>query len=638
MSSSRHHISTLRSKTIRFLSFTSVFLFSFIISFSQTNISGVVNSYYRVIEVIPAKACVRLNTVAGLARLQKTLLIQMKGASVVTNNNSSFGDTTSLNNAGNYEVAIICAINGDSVFMFHNFLNSYTVADKVQLVKFGEYFSASVIDTVKASAWNNTTGVGGVIALSVFQDLTLNAPIYGDASGFKGGAYLMSGGTCSNFFPSSAYIYNASVTSPLQQGAYKGESVYDITVAGLTGGRGAPANGGGGGNSHNNGGGGGANLNGGGIGGGNSSSAGCTVELHGLAGKPLKNWNGKKIFFGGGGGAGHSDGTPAAVMGGGNGGGVVIIIAGNLIGNGYKISANGGRGGDALSDGASGGGGAGTLIMSVSNYVGAVTLEAKGGAGGDENDLGTTKRCYGAGGGGSGGAVYFTGPVPPVSISVAGGGAGLEYGGDPLCNAAVLPASGSNGSTIAPYVIRQSTDSASYCLSIAPLPVRLLYFKATVTGSYVELKWRIANPQVIKEFVAEKFVNNDWIPINKMPASDLNETYSSVDAQPLAGINLYRIKIIEKNFSFSYSPVQQAMMNAQQERFIIYPNPAISEVCIIGNLSPYTEIKLFQGAGKLVWQKTQLESTNKVVIDLSGFAPGVYYLKLNGDVKKLIIR
>src|SRR4030095_4006412 len=116
MKSSPHHISTLRSKTIRFLSFTSVFIFSFVISFSQTNISGVVNSYYRVIEGIPAKACVRLNTVSGLARLQKTLLIEMKGATIRTNDNSMFGDTLSLNNAGNYEVAIICAINGDSVF------------------------------------------------------------------------------------------------------------------------------------------------------------------------------------------------------------------------------------------------------------------------------------------------------------------------------------------------------------------------------------------------------------------------------------------------------------------------------------------------------------------------------------------
>src|SRR6266498_2467168 len=120
-------ISCVRSKTLQLLTLFAIFSFHIIPCYSQTNISGVVNSYYSVVEVIPAKACVRLNTVTGLARLQKTLLIQMKGASVITTNNSSFGDTTSLNDAGNYEVAIICSINGDSVFMFHNFLNSYTI-------------------------------------------------------------------------------------------------------------------------------------------------------------------------------------------------------------------------------------------------------------------------------------------------------------------------------------------------------------------------------------------------------------------------------------------------------------------------------------------------------------------------------
>ncbi|HMD01100.1 MAG TPA: hypothetical protein VKH37_13145, partial [Ferruginibacter sp.] len=129
------------------------------------------NTYYKVVEVIPAKACVRLNTVTGLARLQKALLMQMKGASVVTTNTSSFGDTTSLNNTGNYELAVICSINGDSVFMFHTFLNNYVVADKVQLIKFAEYYSADVTDTIKASSWNNTNGTGGVIAISVAHDL-----------------------------------------------------------------------------------------------------------------------------------------------------------------------------------------------------------------------------------------------------------------------------------------------------------------------------------------------------------------------------------------------------------------------------------------------------------------------------------
>jgi len=81
-----------------------------------TSISGVVNTYHRVVEIIPAKACVRVSSTVGLNLYKRVLLIQMKGAGISTTNNSSFGDTTSLNNAGNYEVATICNIIGDLIF------------------------------------------------------------------------------------------------------------------------------------------------------------------------------------------------------------------------------------------------------------------------------------------------------------------------------------------------------------------------------------------------------------------------------------------------------------------------------------------------------------------------------------------
>jgi hypothetical protein len=624
------------SPKTRCLLLLKVLLLLFCYSPAQTNISGVVNNYYQVVEVIPAKACVRLNTVVGLARLQKTLIIQMKGASVITTNNSTFGDTTSLNNAGNYELAIICSISGDSVFMFHNFLNSYTVADKVQLVKFADYFSANVVDTVKATPWNNTNGTGGVIALSVSQTLTLNAPIYADGSGFAGGAYVLSNGTCFNApFDANKYVYNASFTAP-QSGSYKGESVYDFPLT-QSGGRGAPANGGGGGNNHNNGGAGGANLTAGGKGGGNSSSAGCTGDLHGEAGKPLKNWSGTKIFFGGGGGAGHSNGTLTTSNGGGNGGGVIFIQAGTLVGNGKVISANGGTGGNGVSDGASGGGAAGSLVMDVATYSGLLSIQAQGGKGGDENDVGTTQRCYGAGGGGSGGAIYFTGSIPAVTTSVTGGAAGLEYGGDPACNAAILPANGANGNTTSNYTIRQSTDSASYCLSIAPLAVKLFYFRVAQQTSDNQLQWGISNPDLAKQFIPEKIISNTWTPLSIVQADGLKQTYTYIDEHPGPGPNLYRLKLIEKNNSSFYSPIRQVNGKQTADAFLIYPNPASQQVIVTGNFSASTQIKLFDLSGKLKWQTKKLTANGSVVIDVSFLPTGVYAMQIDDIIKKLVV-
>jgi type IX secretion system substrate protein len=624
------------SRRIQHLILLKVLILCGLFCTSQTNISGIVNSYYTVLEVIPAKACVRLNTVAGLAPLQKTLLIQMKGASVNTTNSSSFGDTTSLNNAGNYEIAIICAINGDSVFMYHNFLNSYTVTGKVQLVKFAEYYSANVIDTVKASPWNNAAGTGGVIAISVSQDLTLNAPIYADSFGFRGGRYVLSNGTCFNTpFAATGYIYNAANTSP-QNGAAKGESVYDFPAA-QSGGRGAPANGGGGGNNHNNGGAGGANLNAGGKGGGNSSSAGCTTELHGLPGKALSSWSGKKLFFGGGGGAGHSNGAVTVSKGGGHGGGIILIQANNLIGNGYKITANGAKGGNALSDGASGGGAGGSVIMDVTTYSGSVTIQANGGKGGDENDLGTVQRCYGAGGGGSGGVLYFTGSTPAVTLSQAGGSAGLEFGGAPTCNAAVPAASGLNGNIIPSYSLRQATDSSSYCLSIEPLAVRLIYFKIAAAEQGILLQWRVANPETIEEFIIEKIIDGEWQPVSNLKATGANQYYYYTDEHPNAVTNLYRIRMIEKNNSLSYSPIRQLNWGQKLDRFTLYPNPASHQVTLTGDLSTTTRLRLIDVSGKLTWDKKIVTNTGSVTIDLSSLNPGVYFLQIENVIKKLVI-
>jgi hypothetical protein len=65
--------------------------------------------------------------------------------------------------------------------------------------------------------------------------------------------------------------------------------------------------------------------------------------------------------------------------------------------------------------------------MSVANsYSGALTIEAKGGNGGNTDNQNITNRCYGAGGGGSGGVIYFNGAMPAVTTSTAAGSAGLE--------------------------------------------------------------------------------------------------------------------------------------------------------------------------------------------------------------------
>ncbi|MGB3155728.1 MAG: hypothetical protein WBB06_14070, partial [Chitinophagaceae bacterium] len=212
-----------------------------------TPIGGIVNTYHQVLEIIPAKACVRVADPTGLNVNTRVMLVQMKGASIITTNSAAFGDTSSLNEAGNYEIGTICYIIGDSVFLFHTLLNTYSPSSgKVQLVQFAEYYSADVVDTVKAAPWDSLAGTGGVIAIFANQDITLNAPIYADSSGNKGGDFFLHNSNCGLFFPvGTGYAYDANVLGSELNGAYKGEGVSDVP-GNLDGAKGAPANGGGG--------------------------------------------------------------------------------------------------------------------------------------------------------------------------------------------------------------------------------------------------------------------------------------------------------------------------------------------------------------------------------------------------------
>ena len=610
-------------------------LFSTSFSFSQTtNISGIVNSYHSVIGVSAVAA--KLDNVTGLAYGNTVLVIQMKGASINTANNASFGDTTSLNYAGNYEAATICSVSNDSVYFFNELKNNYDINYKVQLVKFGEYYSANVIDTVKAQSWNSTTGKGGVLAIKVEADLTLNAPLFADSTGYKGAAFYMHSGTCGFFNPvGSGYAYDATSGSA-SNGAYKGEGVADVP-SNLDGARGAPANGGGGGNNHNNGGGGGANLTAGGNGGGNFSTgpSGCTGNYQGRGGKPLSTWSNTKIFLGGGGGAGHANSTNQTYAGG-NGGGIIIVLANNIIGNGHKISANGQNGRSTSYDGASGGGAGGTIIMNVTNtYSGTLTIQAIGGNGGNEDDDNSSGRCYGAGGGGSGGAIYFNGSLPAITSSVSGGTAGINI--DALsCGAPVPAVNGTDGSRITNYSYQTSVTPSASC-TIA-LPVRIIYFNALLTADKkVKLEWDITDPGEANSFTIEKINSlNDWVDLSTVSAQSNVHHYEIFDNAPIAGENIYRLRVNGKNNNVIYS-LQKRVLLKYNVPFTVYPNPAKSKVTISGKLHAGTNIRLTDISGRPIKEIITNASLSSLEFSFPPLSPGIYLLNVDNYLAKIII-
>ncbi len=472
------------------------------------NLTGILNTYYPGTANVAAGAVkipVGAATGAGAAIAAGNLLlvIQIQDASINDTNSVAYGNGstgqgfTALNSAGDYEFVSAtgpiaagsvpisgAGAGGGLVFAYHSAVASANAGQSTyQVIVVPQYTTASfsLASPPTALPWNGSTG--GVLALDTSNTLTLNgATVSVDGQGFRGGAGMQLnggvGGANTDYFHAAPATYTGVVKNGVD--APKGEGIagtplwvesagsYLITntdypsggAADGSSGRGAPGNAGGGGtdgdppaNDQNAGGGGGGNGGGGGFG-GDSWNSNLSVGGEGGAVFPATI---NRIAMGGGGGAGtrnNSDGDTVA-SGGAAGGGIIIIRTYALSGT-ATLSANGAAAYIGTANDAGGGGGAGgtIVVLSANGGEGGLTLQAKGGRGGDawDSQAYSLANRHGPGGGGGGGAILVSGA--PASISVVGGTSGttlnpgVPYGatggaaGTSVTNASISSTSG----------------------------------------------------------------------------------------------------------------------------------------------------------------------------------------------------
>ena len=396
-----------------------------------------VNSYEAVTAISGNE--ITVGNSASFAAGDHVLLIQMQGADITTTNNSSFGDITAYNNAGNFEFGIISSVSGNDIFLQNAPVNSYDSNGKVQLVRIPVYCNAIVSDTLTCQSWDGSTG--GVLVIFSNGSITLNSDIDVTGKGFRGGPTCLGPWGCGN---ASYFLNNASGCL----GGKKGEGISIPSSNNYTGGRGKIANGGGGGNPGNSGGGGGANSGSGGLGGFEYNL--CFDAIQGLGGAALDYTLGR-IFLGGAGGTGFDD-NGQAIFPGGNGGGIIIISTDELIGNGNNITASGRSvTGFSSDESAGGGGGGGVIILDAQTYTGTVNVNINGGNGGSTFNLLFPTDCHGPGGGGGGGVAWINQSSLPSSITVNenSGTAGLVLNPASSCyNTNFGATDGTSGTTI----------------------------------------------------------------------------------------------------------------------------------------------------------------------------------------------
>ena len=607
------------------------------------SISGVVNSYYRVTGINIVPNTITVSSATGLTPGLKILIIQMKGAGINSTNTSSFGDITSVGNAGNYEINYICGISGNNVLLKYQLLRTYDAPGTVQLIPVPQYTSVTVSDTVKAASWNSVSGTGGVVILEASDTIFLNAPIDASGKGFIGGA-LLNNVNCVWATDVTSYTLPISPSDPNNNGAKKGEGIADFILNGEYG-RGKQATGGGGGNSHNTGGGGGSNYGIGGNGGNRSNETffACHGLNAGLGGASLSLYGysapNNRIFMGGGGGSGHQNnfvGTP-----GGNGGGIILLIAKTIVGGANKLLAGGGLPYNATcsnpfqaeGDGGGGGGAGGTIILDVLTVSGSMVTDIAGANGSVSGNA--TNNCTGPGGGGGGGVLWVSNAaiLPGISVINNGGANGTIsiVNSTAACRGFANGAiAGVTGAVITGYSLPIASNFVC-----APLSSKnLLYFNGKLNENANLLEWEFKDNRIVQTILLERSINQFVFDVVKIIPNPGNKKLSWTDFINSDQTYFYRLIITDKNGRTEYSPIIRIKRTGQNSiRWIsISPNPATTYIKLSFYSLQYQSISLFLYNRQGQIQKKQYRFVSKgnseISIPVNELVPGLYFIKL----------
>lgn len=152
------------------------------------------------------------------------------------------------------------------------------------------------------------------------------------------------------------------------------------------------------------------------------------------------------------------------------------------------------------------------------------------------------------------------------------------------------------------------------------LPVSIVSFTAQKQGHTANLRWETANMINVSHFEIERSANG--VSFNKIGRAEVtaHNDYEFTDKAPAAGLNYYRLKIVDLDGSFGYSPVRSLWFDASTD-ITLAPNPAADKTVLSG-ISNGTRVLLTDMNGRMV--KTYMANSSSLTIDLSSVAAGIY--------------
>ncbi len=174
---------------------------------------------------------------------------------------------------------------------------------------------------------------------------------------------------------------------------------------------------------------------------------------------------------------------------------------------------------------------------------------------------------------------------------------------------------------------------AKYSFASSVLPIALFNFEGTLQSNSILLQWQVALAAGLNNFIVEKSTDNlQFIPIGTVLAkrSNLNESYTFPDTNPVQGLNYYRLILTDAEGTKSYSKIISVNYTSLINVFKLYPNPATDLIIVAGStIYGHTLLRLINSAGSTVKSlDIYLHENETYGIGISNLPKGVYILDI----------
>ena len=168
------------------------------------------------------------------------------------------------------------------------------------------------------------------------------------------------------------------------------------------------------------------------------------------------------------------------------------------------------------------------------------------------------------------------------------------------------------------------------------LPVTLTKFQVQKRNESALLTWETAQEANSNSFNIERSAEGNTFnqigTVNARGNSNAVTSYSFNDDAPIKGMNYYRLKQVDNDGKFEYSPVRTIMMN-KESTITVYPNPAVNniEISLPAQVGQST-IEVSNSEGKIA---KRINASNARLVHLSviDLPAGAYVIKVISNNK-----